>query len=117
MSDPKTITLSPDEWQYVVAAVLVQMRADRREVARLPAWTFDDFLMGQINLGAKTLGALNTEPGADEQAVLLAALDMYATETAKYAYITERSRDAVRTCEWRFKSGVAKGLLARMGAK
>lgn len=60
----KTVTLSEDALQFAVIAVLTQLRADRREVARLPAPAFDDFLVKEVALGTEALAALNAAVAA-----------------------------------------------------
>ena len=56
----KTVTFSPDALMYVTVAVLTQLRADRREIARLPEVAFDDFLVGEIATGNAAMAFLNS---------------------------------------------------------
>lgn len=55
-----TIDTSSAAWQYIVIAVMTQLRADRKQIERLPAVGHDDFLLGEIALGSEALAALNS---------------------------------------------------------
>lgn len=52
-----TITMSGDVWLHIVSAVTTQLIADR-SAQRVPGEEYDEFLLGEIAIGAEALVAL-----------------------------------------------------------